>query len=342
MDEIGQADRLGRRRALGLGLAAFGTSLLPRPAAARAYQGSELIGRAIEYVVKPDETLLDIARRFNLGVPEVSAANPGVDAWLPGAGTRLVLPTAFILPEGPREGLLVNAGELRLYYFPSDGSVQTFSIGVGREGLNTPTGSTRIVRKQVHPTWYPTADTRLAKPELPAVVPAGPDNPMGDFAMYLGWPTYAVHGTNRPFAVGRRVSRGCIRLYPEGIERLFHEVPVGAKVTVVRQTIKLGYAQGAWWLQAKPELDQIDELEVSYRLTPRPVDMPGVRSMITARVGDAVDRIDWAVVAAEVGLRRGIPVSITAAPGVVVGTAAVTPARDAIAASLQGSLMGLY
>ena len=342
MGEVGQAERLGRRRAIGIGLAALGASLLPRPAAARAYHGPELIGRAIEYVVKPDETLLDIARRFNLGVPEVSAANPGVDAWLPGAGTRLVLPTAFILPEGPREGLLVNTGELRLYYFPPDGGVQTFSIGVGREGLNTPTGSTRIVRKRANPIWYPTADTRLAKPELPAVVPAGPDNPMGDYALYLGWPTYAVHGTNRPFAVGRRVSRGCIRLYPEGIERLFHEVPVGTKVTVVRQTTKLGYAQGAWWLQAKPELDQIDELEVSYRMTPEPVDLPGLKSMIAARVGNAVGRVDWSVVATEAGARRGIPVPITAAPGLVVGAAAVTPARDAIATSLQGSLMGLY
>ena len=342
MSGAGPGTGLSRRGGLWLALAGLSTLVLPHRARARGYDGPALIGRPIEYVVKPDETLLDIARRYNLGVPEVSAANPGVDAWVPGAGTRLVLPTAFLLPQGPRAGLLVNAGELRLYFFPADGSVQTFSIGVGREGLNTPLGSTRIVRKQVHPTWYPTADTRLAKPELPAVVPAGPDNPMGDYAMYLGWPTYAVHGTNRPFAVGRRVSRGCIRLYPEGIERLFHEVPLGTSVTVVRETIKVGYAQETWWMQAKPELDQIDELEVTYRLTPKPVDMAAVRGMILARVGEDAAGIDWPVVESELRLRRGVPVPIIAAPGIVAGAPQVVPARDALAAGLQGTLLGLY
>lgn len=304
------APRLGRRELLALGAAA--AVVAPRAAAARAYAGDTLVGAIVDYVVSGEETLLEVARRYNLGVPEISAANPGVDPWVPGQGTRLTLPTAHLLPDGPREGILVNTGELRLYWFTPDGGVETYSIGVGQDELATPLGQTRVVRKQSRPTWRPTPEARVAKPYLPAVVPPGPENPMGEHALYLGWPTYAIHGTNRPYAVGRRVSRGCIRLYPEGVARLYEKVATGTRVTVVDQPIKIVRHAGEVWLQAKPTLEQIDELEASYRLRPKPVAFGDLRSLIVARAGIDAPRIDWPLVEREVRERRGVPVPITA------------------------------
>lgn len=333
---------VGRRTLLGGVLAvAAGSSI--RPALAKGYAGPEMIGRPAEYVVASEETLLDVARRYNLGVPEVSAANPGIDAWVPPPGQRLILPTAHILPQGPREGILVNVGELRLYLFRPDGSVRTYSIGVGRDGLGTPMGSTSVVRKKVRPTWTPTAETRAARPELPPSVPPGPDNPMGEHALYLGWPTYAIHGTNRPLAVGRRVSRGCVRLYPESIAELFQIIPIGTKVTVVHQTIKLARVGGEVWLQAKPELDQVDELEETYALTPKPVAFGDLRSMITARAGAEAARVDWGLVEEEVAARRGIPVAITGRLGELAsgGPQAGTRPRTTRTATVPG-ILGLY
>lgn len=339
MSDVDRATACGRRAALGLALGA-GAALLARPAAARAYAGPELIGRPTDYVVGAEETLLDVARRYNLGVPEVSAANPGIDPWVPPPGTRLLLPTAHVLPDGPREGILVNTGELRLYLFRADGTVRTYSIGVGRDGLDTPMGATTVVRKKARPTWYPTAETRVAKPWLPPVVGPGADNPMGDHALYLGWPTYAIHGTNRPLAVGRRVSRGCVRLYPESVAELFTIVPVGTKVTVVHQTIKLARSGGQLWLQAKPELDQIDELEESYRLTPRPVPFGDLRSMIGTRAGADAPRVDWALVEREVATRRGLPVPITGGPPLVAQAVSGRPA--AVEPGIVPLGLGLY
>jgi L,D-transpeptidase ErfK/SrfK len=279
-----------RRHALALLLGAAAT---PAWAATAPSQlggvRDDLIGEATRHVTDGELTLLDIARERSLGVPEISAANPGVDPWVPGRETLLTLPTQHILPDGPREGIVINKAELRLYFFPKFGPVQTYAIGVGREGLNTPLGRTTVVRKQVRPTWRPTPETRLARPELPAVVPPGPDNPMGEFALYLGWPTYAVHGTHKPYGVGRRVSRGCIRMYPEGVARLFPQVPVGTRVTVVEQPVKVGWRAGELYLEVQPDLAQIDELEATYTMTPMPA--PDARPLILAKAGPDVLRV---------------------------------------------------
>ena len=169
--------------------------------------------------------------------PSIRASTRGS----PAAETLLTLPTQFILPDAPREGIVINYGELRLYHFRKDEPVQTYAIGVGRDGFELKFGQTKIVRKKEKPTWYPTESTRRDKPEVGTVVPPGPDNPLGEYAMYLGWPTYLIHGTNKPYGVGRRVSRGCIRMYPAGVERLFAEVPVGTPVTAVDQLVKAGW-----------------------------------------------------------------------------------------------------
>ncbi len=305
---------LGRRSLLA-GLAALGAGpLLSRLAFAEAEAaGGDLIGRMRALVTGADTILLDVARSHDLGMIEISAANPGVDPWVPGEERLIVLPTQHVLPDARRRGIVINLAELRLYFFPRKGPPETHAIGIGREGVETPLGNTKIVRKRKNPAWYPTAATRRDNPALPRVVPPGPDNPLGTRALYLGWPTYLIHGTSKPYGVGRRVSRGCIRLYPEQIEDLFDKVPIGTPVTVLAQTIKAGWHGGELYLEAHPDPDQLEELEATYRMTLKPP--PPVHDYIREKAGDAVDRVDWDFVDAELIARRGYPVRITRAVG---------------------------
>jgi L,D-transpeptidase ErfK/SrfK len=269
----------------------------------------DIFGAMSTYVTWDDTNLLDLARSEELGLIELMAANPGVDPWYPGKGVSLVLPTAHILPKAPREGIVINVAELRLYYFHRDKGVFSFPLGVGRDGFSTPAGQTKIVRKKAGPAWYPTAAKRAEDPTVPAVVPAGPDNPLGDYALYLGWPTYLIHGTSKPWGVGRRVSRGCIRLYPEDIEWLFANVPVGTKVTVVNQSIKLGKRDGELYIEVHPSLAQIDQIEETKQMQPEPI--PDQTDAILMAAGDAIERIDWPTVERALSERRGYPVQIT-------------------------------
>jgi len=342
--------RATRRRFLG-GAAAMlgGAALAGHPASAwarsrgtsLAAMGSpalegDLLGRLTYHVTDGRHTLLEVAREHNLGVLEVSAVNPGVDAWVPGRERLIILPTAELLPEVPREGIVVNLSEMRLYHFPGEGGVpESHCIGIGRDGFGTPLGETEIVRKTADPTWYPTEATRADRPELPAVVPPGPDNPLGRHALYLGWPTYLIHGTNKPLGVGRRVSRGCLRMYPERVAALFERVPVGTPVRVIEEPIKLGWSGGELYLEAHPDLDQLDELEATYRFTLRPP--PAIDDRLRAKAGDAAARIDWNVVEAELVGRRGIPVQITRRAEAVAETdASPSPLR------FGSGFVGLY
>jgi L,D-transpeptidase ErfK/SrfK len=272
----------------------------------------DLIGALRFYVSRPEDTLLDIAVANDIGILAISAANPGIDPWIPGADQLILLPTAHLLPDGPREGIVINKAELGLYWFPKRGPIRRHAIGVGREGFDTPVGETRIVRKQKDPTWYPTARTRADRPELPPVVPPGPDNPLGRHALYLGWPTYLIHGTNKPYGVGRRVSRGCIRMYPEAIERLYEEVPIGTRVTVVDQQVKAGWHEGELYLEAHPDLGQLEELEENYSFTPNPGAVEeAALALVRRKAADEIARVDWDLVEAELVARRGIPVRVT-------------------------------
>ncbi|MCB2055564.1 MAG: L,D-transpeptidase family protein [Geminicoccaceae bacterium] len=279
-----------------------------------AASAEDLIGAISYYVTDSQNTLLDVARRHDLGILEISAANPGVDAWVPGEERAILLPTAHLLPEVPREGIVVNLAELRLYLFRGE-SVETHAIGIGRDGFATPMGPTTVVRKTENPVWRPTAATRIDKPELPASVPAGPDNPLGAHAIYLGWPTYLIHGTNKPYGVGRRVSRGCIRMYPEAVADLFTKVQPSMPVRVIAEPIKLGWSNGDLYLEAHPDIAQLDQLEDSYAFTPHPTSRPpeSFRRRLLDKAGDAAGRIDWDIVDAELTDRRGIPVRITRA-----------------------------
>ena len=215
-----------------------------------------------------EDTFADIARRYNLGYDELVNANPGVDAWLPGEGTRIVLPTQFVLPDAPTEGLVVNLAALRLFYFPKPAKdeprvVITYPIGIGMVGWATPTGTTKVVSKRKDPVWTPPESVRKEHAAdgdtLPARVPAGPDNPLGAFAMNLGWPTYLMHGTNKPAGVGMRASHGCIRLYPEDIATLFDRVAVGVPVTVVNQPLVYRWQGDSLYVQSYPPHEEHPE-----------------------------------------------------------------------------------
>jgi lipoprotein-anchoring transpeptidase ErfK/SrfK len=197
----------------------------------------EVLGDLQVLFSRYENTLVRIARKHNVGLDELQLANPGVDIWLPGEATPIYLPTMSILPTTPRAGIVLNLPAMRLFYFDesTDGmSVTTHPVGIGREGWATPTGQTTVTDKVVAPAWYPPASVRaeheaLGDP-LPSVVPPGPDNPLGDYALDLEMPGYLIHGTNKPAGVGMRVSHGCIRLYPEDIEALFDRVPSSAPV----------------------------------------------------------------------------------------------------------------
>lgn len=208
-----------------------------------------------------EDTLADIARRFDVGYDELHRANPAVDPWLPGEGTTIIVPTQFVIPDGPRDGILINVASMRLFYFPKPAKgaqrvVVTYPIGIGKIGWATPLGTTKVVSKRAGPIWTPPASVRKEHAAngdpLPARVPPGPDNPLGAYAMNLGWPSYLIHGTNKPPGVGMRASHGCIRLYPEDIESLFGEVAVGTKVTVVNQPLLVAWQGDSLYVQSFP------------------------------------------------------------------------------------------
>jgi L,D-transpeptidase ErfK/SrfK len=268
------------------------------------------VGRVLSYTTRQQDTLLDIARTYDLGYTELVIANPGIDPWLPGAGKTVTIPAFFLLPDAPRQGIVVNLVKQRFYYYPPGGkTVETYPLGVGGEGRNTPLGVTRIVRKQAHPTWYPPPSILADEPDLPKIVPPGPDNPMGDYALYLGWPTYAMHGTDKPYGVGRNVSHGCLRLYPEDIEQLFREVPVGTKVQVINEDAEWAWIGDDLYLSVFPTKEQTDEIDIGHKVAPMPP--AGLKDRLIQAVGDRAERIVW-VLADEVARERsGIPTQIT-------------------------------
>lgn len=193
------------------------------------------------------DSLVELALRNDVGYNEITAANPDVDPFDPKEGISITIPGRLILPDVPRrKGIVVNLAEMRLYYFHSRKSniVDTFPIGIGDEGWDTPTGSYRIIEKIANPAWTVPASIRAQKPELPAVVPPGPENPLGSYALRLSIGTVLIHGTDRPYGIGRRVSHGCMHLYPEDIKKLFAKVKVGTEVTIIKQQVKATIADG--------------------------------------------------------------------------------------------------
>jgi L,D-transpeptidase ErfK/SrfK len=228
--------------------------------------GSPVIGTNSTVTSHFKDTLFDIARMYGLGYEEIIRANPGVDIWLPGEGTRILLPNRRILPPGIREGIVVNLPEHRLYYFPKPGKnqrpvVMTYPVSIGKLGDSTPLGQTYISAKVEHPSWYPTQSIRKEHADrgelLPKVIGPGPDNPIGDFKMRLGFGdgTYEIHGTNKPITVGMASTHGCIGMYPEDLAALYAQITVGTPVRMINVPVKVAWSGGALLIEAHPAVD---------------------------------------------------------------------------------------
>ncbi|MBT8087919.1 MAG: L,D-transpeptidase family protein [Gammaproteobacteria bacterium] len=233
-----------------------------------------VIGEPQIVFAREENTLSDLAREYGLGYDEIVAANPGVDPWLPGNNTPILLPTQYILPSRHRDGVVLNIATRRLFYFPQaiagqQRRVLTYPIGIGRVGWETPVGDTTVVSKARDPHWWVPSSVRREHAEmgdpLPAVVPPGPDNPLGHRVLKLGMPGYLIHGTNKPYGVGMRVSHGCVRLYPENIEFLYELVDIGEPVTIINEPYQMGRRNGVLFFEAHEPLEE-DETPVDVRL----------------------------------------------------------------------------
>ena len=285
------------------------------PVQARSYPlpptGSRLIGELEDYFIQQDEYLELVGKHTQIGFLALLEANPGVDPYLPKPGTRLTLPTQMLLPDAPREGIVINLPELRLYYFPKGKQeVIVLPIGIGDIGRETPEMTTTIIEKTPDPSWVPGPMVRKSWLEqqgitLPAVVPPGPDNPLGKFAMRLGYGKrdYLIHGTNKDFGVGLRVSAGCIRLRPDDIESLFKVVPIGTQVRVINQPVKVAIEpDGRRWLEVHSPLSRTEEeMEQGAPL----VLTPEVEQFIAA------PEIKQSAVAETLALKNGLPKPIS-------------------------------
>lgn len=282
-----------------------------------------------------EDTFVDIARAYNLGFDELVEANPGIDPWLPGRGTRILLPTRFILPEAEREGIVINVASKRLFFFPPPDEngvrvVITHPIGIGREGAETPTGVTTVTSRGRDPVWFPTASIRREYAAegnpLPARVMPGPDNPLGKFVLVLGMPSYLIHGTNKPAGVGMRVSHGCVRLFPENIEALFEMAPVGIRVNIVNQPYLLAWGDGQLLLEAHVPLKN-DALDPAAMLD------ASLRDMVAATGVD--DLTDPQRVAEVRDAALGIPLPVLAAAPATIDVLADAMRVNNLVAHLQ-------
>ncbi len=299
---------------------------LPKPAATHRFdidENTEVVGYVQKTIVGKEDTLPDIARRFDVGYEEILLANPGVDPWLPGVGREVVIPTQFILPAAPREGVVVDVAAMRIFYYPRHKKgeqqvVYSHPIGIGRVGWKTPEGTTKIVSRTKDPVWVVPKSVREEHAEdgekLPAVVPAGPDNPLGQYMFRLTWPSYLIHGTNKPYGVGMRSSHGCIRLYPEDIAVFFDLIPIGTKVTVVNQPYLFGWRDGTLYFQAYAvmEDDSRDWSKNRKRLLAHILNPKALRQVsIKGEVSDKDNDIDWQRVGDLAHSPRALPVPVT-------------------------------
>jgi L,D-transpeptidase ErfK/SrfK len=266
----------------------------------------DVIGRLAVIRLEEDDTLPDIARHFSSGLNTVSAANPGIDIWVPEGGDRILLPLSFILPDTVRKGIVINLAAMRLFHFREDGkqlAVSTYPIGIGTTERPTPMGQMYIVLKIFRPTWHVPAsiaeDHRKKGDPLPAKVPPGPLNPLGEHALYLSKSGYLVHGTNKPTSIGLRATNGCIRLYPEDIKRLFENTSVKTPVNIVNQPYLVGQRDGIVYIEVHTPFEDsgMTELEKAYAKLEN----------IEKKSGRA---LDWKRVKDAVAEARGIPVPV--------------------------------
>jgi L,D-transpeptidase ErfK/SrfK len=292
----------------------------PQPVANERFEleaGQDVVGVVQVVRATKDDTLTDIARRFNLGYEEILRANPKADPWLPGEGREIVVPTQFILPDAPRTGLVINIAAMRIFYYPpvkrgERAIVITHPIGIGKVGWRTPEGVTKIARRQKDPTWRVPESVRKEHhdngEDLDPVIGPGPDNPLGKYAFYLQWPSYLIHGTNKPAGVGLRSSHGCIRLYPEDIEQFYDLVPVGTQVRVVNQPFVFGWREGQLYMQP---FDVLEDDTRDWAKAQRKLLSSSLAARLQQQLKAHKDKVDWSLVTSLAGNPRGVPVPIT-------------------------------
>jgi L,D-transpeptidase ErfK/SrfK len=292
----------------------------PAPTVTQRFElspGQDVVGVVQVTASTKDDTLTDIARRFNVGYEEILRANPKVDPWLPGADKQIIIPTQFILPNAPHEGIVINIAAMRLFYFPPHKAsepqvVLTHPIGIGKVGWATPEGVTKIVRRQKDPTWrVPVSVLKEHKENgevLDRVIGPGPDNPLGRHAFYLDWPSYLIHGTNKPAGVGLRSSHGCIRLYPEDIAQLFEMVPVGTKVRVVNQPFVFGWQDHQLYMQA---FDVLEDDPRDWKKAEKKLLTASLAATLQKQLKSHNEQVNWDLVSSLSHAPRGVPVPIS-------------------------------
>lgn len=288
--------------------------VLPRLALAAGWEQDiafgDILGDQRTVEIGRTDTFVGLALAHGVGYVELRAANPNIDPWLPPAGEKILLPTHKIAPRAEGAGIVVNRAEMRLYVYRDDAPVWTAPISLGRDGYQTPLGRMPIGQKNKNPNWYPTQSHREENPELPRVVPSGPDNPLGDYALRLGHTAYLLHGTNRPMSIGRQVSRGCIRLYPQDIERLFGQVSLGMDVRIIDTPVKIAFHEGRLYLEVAPSVDQVRAFDLGGEA---PIDpYRQIRPLLLEAVGDLASEIDWSAVEKIARERRGLPEPVSA------------------------------
>jgi len=269
-------------------------------------KGDDVIGRLAFISLEKGDTLPDIARHFSLGINEVSAANPGVDIWVPEAGERITLPLSFILPDTPRKGIVINLAAMRLFQFKRDSAsltVLTYPVGVGTEERPSPTGQMYVERKAIRPTWHVPAsiaeDHRKKGDPLPSAVLPGPQNPLGECALYLSKSSYLIHGTNKPASIGLRATNGCIRLYPEDVKKLYENTPVKTPVSIVNQPYLIGQRNGVVYMEVHAPVEDLDTVEFDK-----------IYAKLRNIEKESGRTLDWSKVKKVLAEARGIPVPI--------------------------------
>lgn len=298
----------------------FAFFVLSNVAIAETYiyqEGQNVVGNPVLHIIAQEDNFVQLAQKYRVGLDEIIAANPGIDPWIPDQGTQIIIPSQYVLPNVPREGVVINLAELRLYHFhkpkanSTERKVSTFPVSVGKdEQWETPLSQTRIIAKHVKPSWYPPESILKEHEEkndpLPRVVPPGPDNPLGEYSLRLGLSGYLIHGTNRPNGIGMRVTHGCIRLHPIGIERLFEMVSVNTPVAIVNQPYKVGWDDNKLYVETHDNIEE-QQKAASRNLT------EFVQSVIsqTKDLDEDSYVIEWELGYQEAKSKRGMPFVIS-------------------------------
>ena len=271
---------------------------------------TDIVGEMQVTTTRYEDSFITLAAKYNVGFEELVQANPKIDPWIPGEGTLVMIPSRYVLPaRAQRKGIVINLAELRLYYFPIDGTkVYTYPIGIGRMDVDwkTPLGNLTIIQKQENANWYvPQSikeEARLEGRTMPDFIPPGPDNPMGKHKMRLSNPSYLVHGTNKENGIGRRVSHGCINMFNADVAELYDLMPIGTPVNIMHQPYKVGWKDGYLWLEAHRVLEDYED-NGDYSLE-------ALMTVTQHATGNMQANIDWDLAKSFYGDTQGIPMVI--------------------------------